>query len=86
MPRRRIGQEELFAAEDRGSSLDDLLALNAEVVHDDVSRSKGRHERPLDPDTEGGPSMAPSISIGASIRSWRRPARKVMVLRLPKGA
>lgn len=32
------------------------------------------------------PSIAPSISIGASIRSWRRPARKVMVLRLPKGA
>ncbi|HEX5776088.1 MAG TPA: IS5 family transposase [Caulobacteraceae bacterium] len=41
MPRRRIGQEELFAAEDRGSSLDGLLALidwsevaeRLEVVH-----------------------------------------------------
>ena len=27
MPRRRVGQEELFAVEDRQSSLDDLLGL-----------------------------------------------------------
>ena len=41
MPRRRIGQEEMFAGDDRGSSLDGLLgvidgsevAARLEVVH-----------------------------------------------------
>lgn len=52
----------------------------------DVAGSEGRDERLLDPGAAGSAVDRALNEHGASIRSWRRPARKVMGLRLPNGA
>ena len=75
-----FGQEEELGAGLPDGAAHGSAAVRAEIVHDDdVAWAKGRHEDVLDIETEG---LAVDRSVeepGASTRSWRNAARKVMV-------
>lgn len=66
--------------------MDGLTFLAPEIVHvADVAGTKRRDEDLFDIEMEALAVDGPSISQGASIRSWRGAARKVVVFQWPCG-
>lgn len=69
----------------RGDCFGDTFDLvRGQVVHDDdVVGRQGRGQELLDIGKESSPFMGPSITHGASIRSWRSAATNVVVFQCP---
>src|SRR6185437_3353766 len=83
---RVFGQEEQLRSGGADELTHDFASVAAEIVHDDdVAGAKRREENLLHVRRKLSPSIGPSINHGASIRSWRKAARKVIVFQRPCG-
>ena len=82
-----LGRKNSLAPAARMSWLDGFAFVAAEIVHDDdIAGLQGREENLFDDRARKlSPSIGPSTSHGASMRSWRSAARNVVVFQRPCG-
>jgi len=81
---RILGKEEELCPDSADCAAHGLSLVGSKIVDDDdVARLERGNENLLDIGKKLSPLIGPSMSHGASMRSWRKAARKVMVCQRP---